>query len=64
MDIDNDEIGTCDVCGDTYDTANRFDHDANEGLCWEHSEYDPADMTTDEWLAYLDGADWHEVFAN
>jgi hypothetical protein len=31
------QIGSCDECGDTYQTTNPEDHDAEEGLCWNCS---------------------------
>jgi hypothetical protein len=31
---DNDEIGSCDDCGTTYNVGSQIDHDAERGLCW------------------------------
>lgn len=31
------QIGSCDKCGQTYQTTNVEDHDAEEGLCWDCS---------------------------
>jgi hypothetical protein len=61
--LSHDEVGECDDCGATYDVADRFDHDANLGLCWTCSPHDLNDLRDEQADLYLAGALWDEVLA-